>query len=140
MATTGVEMFVRMFRSSSETITLFDNFKHITTEDELRLNENLERHGGKVLDVIDEIITNIDNVDFVLDLLGTTGSMHKNFRSFTPDMFWRIEEPFLKAVMLTLGDRYTDNMDAIYKVLIKFILNVLSDSLTEALQSGSNSS
>ncbi|KAL4238132.1 hypothetical protein ACF0H5_002844 [Mactra antiquata] len=141
MASTGVEMFVRMFRSSDDTKVYFDKFRQIDTEDGLRINENLEKHGTKVLEVIDEVINNIDNVDDVLELLKMTGSMHKKFSGFTPAMFWRIEEPFLKAVMLTLGDRYTDNMDVIYKLLIKFILQNMDSALSDALgtTSGANS-
>ena len=38
-----------------------------------------------------------------------------------------MEEPFLHALKLILGDRYTDSMDEIYKLTIKFILtNVCS--------------
>jgi len=52
--------------------------------------------------------------------------------------FQRIEEPFLKAAMLTLGDRYSDNMDVIYRLLIKFILGHLETALKDEL-SRSNS-
>jgi len=51
--------------------------------------------------------------------------------------FQRIEEPFIKAVMLTLGDRYSDNMDVIYKILIKFILENLDKALREAMAAAS---
>lgn len=135
MASTGVEMFVRMFRSQQDTKTLFEKFRSIDSEDDLRVNENLEKHGTKVMEVVDEVINNIENVDEVLSLLKTTGAMHKKFPGFTPSMFWRIEEPFLKAVMITLGDRYTDNMDVIYRLLIKFVLDHLDKALQAALKS-----
>jgi len=50
-----------------------------------------------------------------------------------------IEEPFLKSVMLTLGDRYTDNMDVIYRLIIKFILGHLETSLREEQAKRTNS-
>lgn len=37
----------------------------------------------------------------------------------------RIEEPFLSAVSNTLGDRYTQNVEGIYKLTIKFIIETL---------------
>lgn len=37
--------------------------------------------------------------------------------------------------MITLGDRYTDNMDVIYRLLIKFILENLDKALTAELSS-----
>jgi hypothetical protein len=40
-------------------------------------------------------------------------------------LFQRIEQPFLEAVQMTLGDRYTENVENIYKVTIKFIIETL---------------
>lgn len=37
----------------------------------------------------------------------------------------RIEKPFLSAVQTTLGDRYTENVEGIYKQTIKFIIETL---------------
>lgn len=39
--------------------------------------------------------------------------------------FQLIEKPFLEAVKLTLGDRYTENIENIYKTTIHFILETL---------------
>jgi hypothetical protein len=40
-------------------------------------------------------------------------------------LFQRIERPFLEAVQTTLGDRYTENIENIYKVTIKLIIETL---------------
>lgn len=77
-----------MFRANDDTKALFDKFKNIDAEVDLRINENLETHGTKVLEVIDEVINNIENVDDVLELLKVTGAMHKRFTGFTPALFW----------------------------------------------------
>lgn len=45
--------------------------------------------------------------------------------SFSLLYLQKIEEPFLSAVKSTLGDRYTDNVDGIYKLTIKFIIDTL---------------
>lgn len=37
----------------------------------------------------------------------------------------KIEKPFLSAVETTLGDRYTENVEGIYKLTIKFIIETL---------------
>lgn len=37
----------------------------------------------------------------------------------------KIETPFLTAVQTTLGDRYTENVEGIYKLTIKFIIQTL---------------
>lgn len=59
--------------------------------------------------------------------------------------FQRIENPFLAAVEQTLGDRYTENVEGIYKVTIKFVIETLiagyeSDSKGLPASNNSNSS
>jgi hypothetical protein len=81
-------MCSRMFRGSEDTLVLFDKFRSISSEDVLRTNETLEGHGSKVLEVIDDIIANFENYDDVIHTLTVTGKMHKNFRGFSPSMFW----------------------------------------------------
>ena len=45
--------------------------------------------------------------------------------------FQRIEEPFLVAVKETLGDRYSANMDNIYRKTVKFIIRELSQGFND---------
>lgn len=47
-------------------------------------------------------------------------------------MLQRIEGAFLKAVEQTLGDRYTENVSAIYKIVIKLIIQTLIDGYEKA--------
>lgn len=42
-----------------------------------------------------------------------------------PFFLQKIEKPFLSAVQTTLGDRYTENIESIYKITIKFIIETL---------------
>lgn len=44
---------------------------------------------------------------------------------FVVFLFQKIEEPFLTAVKQTLGDRYTENIESIYKITIKLIIETL---------------
>lgn len=47
-------------------------------------------------------------------------------------MLQRIEKPFLEAVATTLGDRYTENVENIYKITIKFIIETLINGFDNA--------
>ena len=89
-----------MFRSSEDTKQLFSKFRDIKSEDQLRLNENLEMHGSKVMEVLDETISNIENVDYILELLSTTGKMHRKFTGFSSNMFWVSRTGFLSTFIL----------------------------------------
>lgn len=49
-------------------------------------------------------------------------------------LFQKIREPFLEAVKITLGDRYTENMESIYKIAITFILQTMADGMQDAMK------
>ncbi|KAK3787490.1 hypothetical protein RRG08_025752 [Elysia crispata] len=134
MEETGVEMFVRLFKTNSDLQALFQGFKHIRSDDELRSNEALEYHATLVMTTLDDAITHIDNYEFVRQLLHKTGGSHIKFQGFEPDNFMQIKEPFLEAVRVTLGDRYTDNMKTIYTIAITFILSTLVEGIKEAME------
>ncbi|XP_076464511.1 neuroglobin-like isoform X1 [Babylonia areolata] len=131
---TGVEMFIRLFKSNGDLKNMFHAFKDLSSDDDMRSNESLENHATLVMTTLDDAITHIDNFDYVSEVLRKTGASHVRFEGFTSDNFWNIREPFLEAVKITLGDRYTDNMEGIYKVAISFILQTMSDGMDEAIK------
>lgn len=47
-----------------------------------------------------------------------------------------MEQPFLDAIKLTLGDAYTESIEEIYKLAIKFILQSLKDGFTTCDETG----
>lgn len=51
----------------------------------------------------------------------------------------KIEKPFLSAVETTLGDRYTENVEGIYKLTIKFIIETLITGFESANSKQNNS-
>ncbi|KAK3592241.1 hypothetical protein CHS0354_003756 [Potamilus streckersoni] len=126
MEQTGILMFLRLFETNNEIhqmfFKMFDGQYDIT---KLRSNKNLENHVAQVMFTLDEAISSLDDTDGVIDLLQTVGRSHRRLKGFDPQIFWKIEDPFLLAVKDTLGDRYTANMEHIYKKTIKFILQTL---------------
>lgn len=47
-------------------------------------------------------------------------------------MLQKIETPFMVAVSQTLGDRFTPNVENIYKITIKFIIENLVEGYERA--------
>lgn len=138
----GVEMFIRLFKTNSYLKDMFTQFKGIESEDELRNNELLEHHATFVMSTLDEAISNIDNYDFVQQSLHRVGCSHRRFSGFEPSNFWRIKGPFLEAMSITLGDRYTPYMQTVYELTITFIIQNLlvgysPEDTTDALKSDS---
>ncbi|XP_046381362.2 neuroglobin-like [Haliotis rufescens] len=131
MEQTGVEMFIRLFKTNAELKALFTSFKFLEAEDDLRENEALEHHATLVMTTLDDAFSRIDNYSYVTEVLLKTGESHRRFRGFRSEIFWTMRSPFLEAVKITLGDRYTENMETIYKIAITFILQALTDGFTE---------
>ncbi|XP_069173274.1 neuroglobin-like [Procambarus clarkii] len=125
MEATGVYMFLELFETNAELIGLFTKFNKLRTRDEQAESLELAEHATVVMNSIDEGIKAMDNVDFFFDLLYQIGASHHKIPGFKKEYFWKIEHPFLEAVRLTLGDRYTDNMDNIYRITIKFLLETV---------------
>ncbi|KAL8585148.1 hypothetical protein ACOMHN_013163 [Nucella lapillus] len=121
---TGVEMFVRYFHTNTSSRQLFTRFYQLS-KDEMRVDEELEKLAGKVMGTFDECIREIDNVDRTEDVLAAVAATHKARAGFTATMFMDFKIPFLEAVKIMLGDRYSDNMDAIYRITIQYLLEVL---------------
>ena len=77
-----------MFKRHEDIKQLFKKFRNLKTEDELRTSEALEKHGGTVMGVIDETITNIENVDCILGVLHNAGLIHGRVEGFCANMLW----------------------------------------------------
>lgn len=45
-----------------------------------------------------------------------------------------MEEPFLYAVKYILDERYTDNMDTIYRAIIRIMLKAMEDSCRDEVE------
>ena len=46
--------------------------------------------------------------------------------------FQKIKNPFLEAVKATLGDKYTNNMDNIYRLTIDFVISTVIEGFDRA--------
>lgn len=125
MEQTGVSMFVRLFQENEELLNLFEKFRHLKTRESQSESKELAEHANTVMSTIDESIMSLENPDYCIDFLHNVGKMHRKVNGFKGEYFWKLEEPFLAAVQETLGDRYTENMETIYKITIHFILETV---------------
>ncbi|XP_076359784.1 neuroglobin-like [Tachypleus tridentatus] len=126
METTGITMFVKLFEENEDLITLFKKFQYLQTQESRMESLELAQHASIVMTTLDEGIRSLNKVDYLIDHLHSVGKFHTKIAGFRKENFWRIEKPFLAAVKETLGDRYTENMENIYKITIRFILETLS--------------
>ncbi|XP_055390299.1 neuroglobin-like [Condylostylus longicornis] len=123
--TTGVHMFIELFEEHADLLGMFSKFKELKTKEQQATSEELAEHANKVMETLDEGIRGLDDLDTFFEYLHQIGASHRKIQGFKREYFWRIERPFLSAVENTLGDRYTANVEGIYKLTIKFIIETL---------------
>ncbi|XP_067011550.1 neuroglobin [Anabrus simplex] len=125
MEQTGVYMFLKLFEEHQELLNLFDKFRELRTREQQAESMELQEHANTVMNTLDEGIKGLDDLDAFFEYLNNVGVSHRRIPDFKSEYFWKIEKPFLEAVQVTLGDRYTENVENIYKVTIKFIIETL---------------
>jgi len=77
---------VRYFKGKPQSQSLFKKFKNRTLDD-LRVDEELEQHAGKVMAVFDECVQSIDNVDLTIEVMHRTAALHKGISGFSSHMY-----------------------------------------------------
>ncbi|KFM72217.1 Neuroglobin, partial [Stegodyphus mimosarum] len=137
MEQTGVTMFTKLFEENEELLELFEKFKHMKSREEREQSEELREHATTVMTTLDESIMSLDNVDQCIDYLRNVGRSHRKIKGFKSEYFWKMEAPFLAAVKETLEDRYTENMESIYKITIHFILQTVIEGFEGTQQQNS---
>uniref|UniRef100_A0A6B2E8W4 Putative hemoglobin-like flavoprotein n=1 Tax=Phlebotomus kandelakii TaxID=1109342 RepID=A0A6B2E8W4_9DIPT len=135
MEPTGVCMFIKLFEEHAELLNMFTRFKELKTKEQQAKSEELAEHANKVMETLDEGIRSLDDLDAFFEYLHQVGASHRRIPNFTADYFWKIEKPFLAAVENTLGDRYTPNVEGIYKLTIKFIIETLITGFNKSANS-----
>ncbi|VDK84428.1 unnamed protein product [Litomosoides sigmodontis] len=132
----GIEMFLKMLTEHPEYYEFF-KFRNIANKakEKQATDERLSAHGAAVMKFIGKVISQIENADTFFMLLEKNGQEHAHRGAFQPEMFWEMENPFLYSVKLILGERYTANMDAIYKTVIQLILQRMEEACrTESMK------
>ena len=80
-------MHCRLFQQREEVKVMFEQFRSVGTDD-LYQSQSLENHALLVMNALDETISNMDDPDYLIDMLLATGKSHHRFENFQPDIFW----------------------------------------------------
>ena len=60
------------------------------------------------------------------------GGLNKYCLNFKVNLFQYAEEPLMESVRVTLDERFTPQMDVIYNVITKYIIQTLIDGYNQA--------
>ncbi|XP_049768445.1 myoglobin-like [Schistocerca cancellata] len=121
-----------LFEEHSDLLELFERFRSLKTREEQASSMELAEHATTVMNSLDEAIRALDDADTFFTFVEQVGASHRRIPGFQPELFWKIEKPFLEAVKTTLGDRYTDNVDTLYRATIKLIIETLINGYNNA--------
>ncbi|XP_045773923.1 neuroglobin-like [Maniola jurtina] len=122
---TGIILFVKLFEENEDLLHLFEDFRELRTKEAIVNSEELAEHATKVMHTLDEGIKSLADMDTFFAYVRHVGGTHRQVPGFKAENFMKIEQPFLEAAKTTLGDRYTPNIENIYKMTIRFILENL---------------
>ncbi|KAI8432430.1 hypothetical protein MSG28_004824 [Choristoneura fumiferana] len=126
---------LRLFEENKELLALFTKFSELHTAEHQLSSTELAEHASKVMHTLDEGVKALRDVDGFMTYVRHVGATHHQVDGFQASNFWKIEQPFLEAAKTTLGERYTPNIENIYKLTIRFILENLVKGYEDAAPS-----
>ena len=78
----------KLFETNEDLKDMFKKFGKLKYSAELRGSRDLQNHAKMVMCTIDEAITNLDDLDYVIDVLRKVGRSHTRFEGYKPEIFW----------------------------------------------------
>ena len=85
--------------------SMFEQFRTVDNVADLYSDRALENHALLVMNALDEAITYMDDEQYLIEMLLTTGKSHKRFENFSANIFWVKKFSFLNLGNL-LGGYY----------------------------------
>ena len=77
-----------MFETRAEVKSMFEQFRTVDNVADLYSDRALENHALLVMNALDESISNMDDEEYLINMLLTTGKSHKRFENFSASIFW----------------------------------------------------
>uniref|UniRef100_A0A0K0FFT4 GLOBIN domain-containing protein n=1 Tax=Strongyloides venezuelensis TaxID=75913 RepID=A0A0K0FFT4_STRVS len=125
----GTNLFVQLLSEHQELSEYF-MFGNVAGKDkyEMLSDERIQNHGEAVMKILDSVITSVNDPQEMFRILEEQGKQHALKKNFKPELFREVEDALFYAIKLILDERYTDNMDSIYRVIMRTVLQALEDS------------
>jgi len=77
----------RVFETRDDVMAMFQQFRSVDKTD-LGSSRALENHALLVMNALDESIANMDESDYLIELLLAIGKSHRRFDNFSASIFW----------------------------------------------------
>uniref|UniRef100_A0A0K0EIZ9 GLOBIN domain-containing protein n=1 Tax=Strongyloides stercoralis TaxID=6248 RepID=A0A0K0EIZ9_STRER len=130
----GTNLFVQLLSEHQELGDYFI-FGNVKAKDkyEMLADERIQNHGEAVMRILDSVITSVNDPQEMFRILEEQGKQHAIKKNFKPELFREVEDALFYSIKLILDERYTDNMDSIYRIIMKTVLKTLEDSCRDEM-------
>ncbi|CAH2328157.1 globin X [Pelobates cultripes] len=127
IAKVGVIVFIRLFETHPECKDVFFLFHDV---DDLKLSKELRAHGLRVLSVVEKSVARIENVTRLEKFLFELGRSHYRYKA-PPRYYQYVGIEFLSAIRPILKEKWTPEVEEVWKVLFTYICAVMKAGYQE---------
>ncbi|KAL3874472.1 hypothetical protein ACJMK2_037481 [Sinanodonta woodiana] len=122
---TAKENLIRFFQTFPRHRESFPKIKGITTEEEMRSNQDFEDAALDIFSVFDKVIEYLEDVDSAIQTIASSGAS----AGLTEQIIQDMRGPFMETLKITLGsDRFTEATEENFKLLYDFVQSELLKS------------
>ncbi|XP_041351045.1 neuroglobin-like [Gigantopelta aegis] len=119
----GLLIFLKFFQTEPEMKSLFPKIIKMNESNQLEWdidNEMLTKHAVTVLEGLGAAVENLDDSDFLNSVLISIGQTHVK-RNVKPQMLKKLWPSLQHGLRVTLGDRYTKEVNESWKRVYQYI-------------------
>ncbi|ELT94139.1 hypothetical protein CAPTEDRAFT_214116 [Capitella teleta] len=126
---TSKDCLIRYLKKYPEHKAMYRGCANLEDEEAMRASTSFENAAVPVFNLFDDVMENSENVDIAIAQIGMGATPHKKIKGFRTDYLKAMEEPFIEAVSVTLGDRFTDPTEQNFRKLYQFVIQEMIKAL-----------
>uniref|UniRef100_A0A8C5R5X5 Globin domain-containing protein n=1 Tax=Leptobrachium leishanense TaxID=445787 RepID=A0A8C5R5X5_9ANUR len=130
IAKVGVIIFIRLFETHPECKDTFFLFRDVDDLQGLRMSKDLRAHGLRVLSFVEKSVARIENSSRLEELILELGKSHYRYNA-PPQYYQYVGMEFISAVCPILKEKWTSEVEEVWKVLFRYICAVMEAGYRE---------
>ncbi|XP_028920648.1 cytoglobin-2-like [Ornithorhynchus anatinus] len=120
----GVIVFIRLLETHPECKDAFFHFRDVADLEELRSSRELQAHGLRVMSFIEKTVARLGEPEQLRQLMWDLGQSHHRYGA-PPRYYQYVEEQFLQAARDMLDQKWTEEVEAAWKSLFRYLVAVM---------------
>uniref|UniRef100_A0A8C5R4N2 Globin domain-containing protein n=1 Tax=Leptobrachium leishanense TaxID=445787 RepID=A0A8C5R4N2_9ANUR len=120
----------RLFETHPECKDTFFLFRDVDDLQGLRMSKDLRAHGLRVLSFVEKSVARIENSSRLEELILELGKSHYRYNA-PPQYYQYVGMEFISAVCPILKEKWTSEVEEVWKVLFRYICAVMEAGYRE---------